>query len=124
MGQERVHRKYSPSQSERVFNCRGSTNLLKRVPARPSSVYAIEGTNAHDVLEAALQNKVRDARVAHLEWSTLFAEELDDGENHFYFAVQVALDHVYAILDENPDARTILGIHVQARFGHSLKRGC
>ena len=105
MGQERKHRRFSPSQSERNFLCLGSTNLLERVPARPSSFYALEGTNAHDVLEAALRNNVRDARVAHEDWSSLFFEPLDDGTNEFYLAVQMAIDHVYSILDEYPDAQ-------------------
>jgi hypothetical protein len=104
VGQERAHRRYSPSQAERFFACKGSNNLLKRVPARASPPYAVEGTNAHTVFEAALANRVRDARVAHEEFSELFAEELDDGVNEFYLSIQIALDHVYSILDENPDA--------------------
>lgn len=105
MGQEREHREFSPSQAERFFACRGSNNLLRRVPARPSSPYAIEGTNAHEVLEAALANGVRDAKEAHENWSNLFFENLDDGANEFYLSIQIALDYVYAILDEHPDAQ-------------------
>lgn len=105
MGQERAHREYSPSQAERFFACKGSNALLRRVPARPSSPYAIEGTNAHAVLEAALRNNVRDAKEAHENWTTLFFEELDDGTNEFYLSVQIALDHVYSILDAHPDAQ-------------------
>lgn len=105
MGQERTHREFSPSQAERFFACKGSNNLLRRVPARPTSHYAVEGTNAHDVLEAALRNNVRDAREAHENWSSLFFEELDDGSNEFYMSVQIALDHIYSILDEYADAQ-------------------
>lgn len=101
---ERVHRKYSPSQAERFLACYGSTNLLKRVRARPSSPYAIEGTKAHEVLEAALLNGVRDAKTAHLEYSALCCEDLNTHENLFYFAIDMALNHIYSLLDEYPDA--------------------
>lgn len=101
---ERSHRRFSPSQAERFIACRGSTNLLARVPARPSTEWSIEGTKAHEVLQAGLENGIRDAKEAHREYSTVFAEDLDDGENFFYRAVQAALDHVYGILDDYPDA--------------------
>jgi hypothetical protein len=104
MTQERAHRKYSPSSAERVINCRGSTELLARVPKSPDSIYAIEGRKAHDVVEAALVNGVRDAREAHENWTTLFFEDLDDGKNNFYSAIQMMLDYVYDLLDEYPDA--------------------
>jgi hypothetical protein len=99
---EREHRRFSPSQAERFRACHGSTNLLARVPKRPSSKWAIEGTNAHTVLEAALVNGVRDSREAHVEYSELFAEDLNTSENMFYFSIQVALDYIYGILDEYP----------------------
>lgn len=106
MQRERVHRKYSPSQAERVFGCHGSTNLLARVPARPPSVYAEEGTDAHEVVDAALKNSIRDAKEAHRGYSTVFAKDLDDGTNEFYLSVQIMLDHVYSIIDAYPDAVT------------------
>lgn len=104
MAQERKHRRYSSSQAERFFACNGSNNLLARVPVRPSSIYEIEGTNAHEVHEAALINKVRNAKEAHETWSNLFFEELDDGSNDFYSSIQISLDHIYSILDEYSDA--------------------
>lgn len=105
MGQERTHRKYSPSQSDRNFACEGSTDLLARVPVRPSGEYAEEGQKAHTILEAALNHRVRDARVAHEEYCLdLMFEDLDDGTNDFYLSVQTALDYVYGLLAENPDA--------------------
>lgn len=101
---DRKHHKFSPSQSERFRVCYGSTNLLARVPARPSSEYAIGGTKAHEVLDAALVNRVRKAREAHTEYSSLCMEDLNTRENNFYFSIQVALNHIYAILDESNDA--------------------
>lgn len=106
--EERSHRKYSPSRAERIAACPGSVALLERVPARPDTKYSIEGRKAHVVLEAALDNRVRDARVAHKDWSYLCMELLDSNDggpyDNFYFSVQMALDHVYDILDRNPDA--------------------
>lgn len=101
---DRQHRRFSPSQAERFTVCHGSTNLLQRVPARPDSEYAIEGTKAHEVLDAALANGIRDAKTAHRDYSSLCMEDLNTWDNMFYFAVNMALNYVYDILDEYPDA--------------------
>lgn len=101
---ERTHRRFSPSQAERFRACNGSTNLLKRVPPMPPTEWSIEGTKAHTVLEAALRHRVRRAKEAHEDYSELCCEELNTVNNHFYYSIQVALNHVYAILDEHPDA--------------------
>ena len=103
MGQERAHRRYSPSQADRFFACRGSNNLLKRVPVRPTSSYAQEGIDAHTILEAALTGQCRDAQEAH-DFLTTLPHSLDDGQNEFYLSIQIALDHIYSILDAYSDA--------------------
>lgn len=102
---ERAHRKYSPSNTERNDLCHGSTQLIARVPPRPDQTWTIEGRKAHDVLEAALRAGCRDAEEGHREHSVHFFEELNDNSNEFYLAIQIALDHVYGILDEHPDAK-------------------
>lgn len=108
---EREHRRFSPSQAERFSVCKGSTRLLERVPARPSGPYAIEGTTAHEVLEAGLANGLRTAREAH-EASIHCCVELDDEHGgpyeNFYFSIQTALNHVYHILADNPGAEVWL----------------
>lgn len=105
MTQERKHRRYSPSQADRTFTCTGSRALLDRVPARPSGEFAIEGTDAHTVFEAAVKYRVSDAKAAHREYVPhLILEDLDTGYNDFYRAIQDALDYVFAILADNPDA--------------------
>lgn len=101
---EREHARFSPSQAERFFACHGSINLLARVPKSRPSEYAIEGTKAHIVLDAALKNGVRNAKEAHLDYSSLCMEDLDTPENFFYRAIQAALNYIYAILDDYPDA--------------------
>jgi hypothetical protein len=102
---ERAHRRFSPSQADRNALCPGSSALLARVPKAPSSPYAKEGTDAHAVLQAGLENGVRDAVVAHREYSYLFDVDLDDGTNEFYLAVQAALDYAYDLMDEYPNAQ-------------------
>lgn len=111
MGQERTHRRYSPSQSERNDLCRGSNNLLARVPVRPTSPYAQEGTDAHTVFEAALKANCRDAKEAH-DLLTVLPDTLDDGTNDFHLSIQIALNHVYSILDAYPDAQMWIETYV------------
>lgn len=50
---ERAHSKFSASGAERWFNCSGSVKLSEGVPDK-SNVWSIEGTEAHEVLEALL----------------------------------------------------------------------
>lgn len=104
MTAEREHRLYSPSQAEGFFVCRGRQRAQARAPQEPESPYALEGTQAHEVLQAALENGVWDARTAHLEYSSLFMYDLDNKRNEFYLSIDTALNHIKSILDENPDA--------------------
>lgn len=101
---ERTHARYSASFAPTLFRCKGAANLLRRVPPAPSSPYAVEGTKAHNVVEAALANHVWDAKTAHVEHSDWCFEELDTRENLFYFSVQVMLDYVAKLLTTYPDA--------------------
>lgn len=98
--EDREHRRYSPSQIERIELCPGSVNLLERTPARLPSKYAQEGTEAHDVLHVALSNGIRDAKLAKEE-SYVFHK---DFEADFYYSIQATLNYVYDILDTYPDA--------------------
>ena len=108
MSEEREHRRFSASQADRNALCLGSSNLLARVPKAPPSKYAIEGTHAHAVLEAALRNGVRDAREAHRDYSYLFDVDLDDGTNEFYLAIDTALNYIYDLWDQYPDAQVYI----------------
>lgn len=51
--EERAHSKFSASGAERWFNCPGSVELSEGMPDK-SSPWAIEGTQAHEVLEALM----------------------------------------------------------------------
>lgn len=63
---ERKHSKFSASGAERWFNCSASVELSEGMPSR-DSVWSIEGTKAHEVLEevlrALIEHRGREARV-------------------------------------------------------------
>lgn len=56
---ERAHSKFSASGAERWFACPGSVELSEGMPDK-SSIYAEEGTYAHEILEALLRVKISE----------------------------------------------------------------
>lgn len=54
---ERKHSKFSASGAERWFNCQGSVKLSEGLPDK-DSVWSIEGTKAHEVLEDLMQKAI------------------------------------------------------------------
>lgn len=54
---ERKHSKFSASGAERWFNCPGSVELSEGLPDK-DSVWSIEGTQAHEVLEALMRASI------------------------------------------------------------------
>lgn len=57
-----AHAKFSASSSARWFACPGSIALSERAPPQRESPHALEGTQAHKVLEAFLKNGKKNAR--------------------------------------------------------------
>lgn len=51
---ERAHSKFSASGAERWFNCPGSVQIQEGLPDK-NSVYSIDGTKAHEVLEKTFE---------------------------------------------------------------------
>lgn len=104
---ERTHARYSPSKMERLALCPGSDAATQGVLSRDSQ-WSIEGRKAHQVLEAALLNRIQNVRAAHLDYSDLCMEELDEEYGgpykKFYSSVQECVDYVFDILTTNPDA--------------------
>lgn len=82
--------------------------MIDRVPPRRDTTYSIEGTKAHIVLNAALDNRIRSAKVAHRDYSELCMEDLDEHDHGeykmFYSSIDRMLEEVYEILDQFPDA--------------------
>jgi hypothetical protein len=52
---QRAHSKFSASGSERWLNCAASVALEEKSPPSADSVWSIEGTRAHEVLEVVLK---------------------------------------------------------------------
>ena len=55
--QERAHAELSASGSSRWLNCPGSVAAVRHYPEKPSSIYALEGTLAHELADTCLTNK-------------------------------------------------------------------
>lgn len=60
---ERKHSKFSASGAERYFKCPGCVELSEGLPDK-SSPWALEGTEAHEVLESILKAMSEDSRPA------------------------------------------------------------
>lgn len=59
---ERKHSKYSASGAERWFNCQGSVELSEGIPDK-DTVWSLEGTKAHEVLEVTIESLLRGERI-------------------------------------------------------------
>lgn len=97
MHSERTHGRYSPSQADRFFECPASVKMLAKVPPRPSSVYAVRGTWAHEVIEHAIRSNIQDATEAVSSHDVHFATDFDRGD---IAAIDTALDYIYEKRDE------------------------
>lgn len=96
----REHATYGGSAIERISLCPGSAKRARTVP-RVETSYSKDGTEAHELLEYALRNKIRDARTA----AFICKRSLPDEDKHDdrMNAVQECLDLVYDILDAYED---------------------
>lgn len=106
---ERGHAKYSASGYPRYSRCPGSPRLLSTLTARPSSIYAEDGTRAHELLELCLQERIRDC--SFLEGVVISAAGTPIDSEHVR-GVNVALDYIYSLLDDEPEAALMTEQHV------------
>ena len=90
MHSERTHGKFSPSQADRFFFCKGSANLIATMRPRAPSRYAIEGTQAHEIIEAGLRNQCKTATQA-IDNSIYCLEDFD---TRYKGAINEALDYI------------------------------
>jgi len=93
----REHAEYNPSGSHRWMNCHGCIRLARTAPPLPPSEYALDGTEAHELLELCLSGRQRDVALA-----SAYAGRKDDEDR--IEAVQTAVNYVFSILDTHPDA--------------------
>lgn len=102
---ERAHSKLSASGAERWFNCPGSVELSEGQPDK-SSPWALEGTQAHEVLEAIM--------VAILGRAPFKDEHPDDMLTHGYNAARFILN----IHDKLPGSEVLVETRIKLDFIH------
>lgn len=73
---ERKHSKFSASASERWFSCQGSVELSEGLPDK-ETVWSIQGTQAHEVLERVLDAK-REKRAVNFQHHDRGARDMVD----------------------------------------------
>lgn len=71
----RAHCELSPSSASRWMACPGSVALLRKVPRPGSSVYAQEGTAAHELAEECLRSKKDPQDLLGQKWVDESGEE-------------------------------------------------
>lgn len=101
-----THAQLSPSKRYRWAVCPGSIREEAKIPERPSSAAAIDGTHTHTVLEYCIKNGMHDASLTTKMTFT-------DHEGDFTVdqkradRVQFALDYIQSRLEANPGAEVI-----------------
>jgi hypothetical protein len=100
------HAKLSPSARYRWAACPGSVRESAKVPERPSSAAAIEGTHTHTVLEYCIKHKQTEAKkfvgFVFSDHEGQFSPNVKQAER-----VQFALDYIAKRLEDNPGAEVI-----------------
>lgn len=91
---ERSHSACSPSSAYRFMACPGSIRLIAQAPAQKDSIYALQGTAAHELGELCLANKQDAAEYVDREVGGFIV----DGE--MAEAVQVYLDYARSVIEE------------------------
>lgn len=108
----RTHALYSASSSSRWMHCYGSIQRAAGMPAGLASSYALDGEEAHELLEYALTGQYRSAYEAKI-MSGIVWEHRHDTEEIRLESVQDALDHVQELIDAYaPDLR----VYLETRF--------
>lgn len=86
----KAHATLSASSAERWFNCPGSVRMIKDIPPQESSPYAIEGTNAHAMLEW----KLKQALFGEVEDCPEFMKTDESLPDDMEDAVDFALEYI------------------------------
>lgn len=77
------------------------------VGERPSGPYAVDGTEAHELVEYTLRERYTNAKEALVMSGMVWTHRTDDEDNRLA-SVQTMLDYVYELLDTYEDAELIL----------------
>jgi hypothetical protein len=136
----RAHSKFSASGAERWFNCPGSVELSEGLPDK-SSVWAVEGTYGHEVLETLLLKAIKHdwqgvpVIAANIEVAKLLqnpempsvASKLQrnfkDMVNDIVRHSRNAADFMLKKFRENPDAEFMVETRIYLSFIHEAMFG-
>ena len=109
--QERKHSRFSASGASRWFACPGSVSLSEGVPSK-DSIWSLEGTRAHEILEKMISRKTR--RISAAEYMAALAsappEMIQFGNS--------AADFILAVHREAYDAELMVETRVLLDFVH------
>ena len=94
----RKHAVYAASASDRWLRCTGSIAYTAGLPEGMASSYALDGTEAHELLEFALTNGYRSAFVAHSAMQPQWTYR-HDNEDARLESLQEGLDHLWDLID-------------------------
>lgn len=104
----RAHSKFSASGAERWFKCPGSVELSEGLPDK-TSVWAEEGTKAHEVLEVVLRGQIAKKRVVVSPIGTPTEMSL-----HAFRAASFIL----GLHDRTPDSEVLVETRIYLDFIH------
>lgn len=112
----RKHALCSASSAERWLECPGSVGLSMTVPEPPTSSYALEGTEAHELSEKILHQWVKDDYTLEDE----FLHSLREGREEMFDYV---MQYVYACVEEAMafDATPTIRIEQRLTFNEDMK---
>lgn len=106
----RTHSLYSASSSERWMNCAASIPRSAGVPEGVSSSYALDGEEAHELLEYALVNGYNSAQEAFIMGEFHWTHR-HDTEDERIASVQLAMDTAQDIIDAfGPNVQVFLEV--------------
>lgn len=108
----RAHAKLSASGSDRWLSCPGSVDMEKMFPENDSSVYAEEGTFAHELSELHLAFRLdlisafdHDTRLSLIKLNPFYSQEMED---HVQIYTDIVIERIYAAKAVTPDAVVLL----------------
>lgn len=111
---ERAHSKFSASASERWFQCPGSVELSEGLPDK-SSVWAKEGTHAHEVLEAIMRTTLSGNDGADVEeWLPVIRDAPTDMVRYG----REAAEFIFGVADRYPGSEVLVETRIYLDFIH------
>lgn len=111
---ERKHSKFSASGAERWFNCQGSVKLSEGLPDK-DSVWSLEGTKAHEVLESVLVSLISGKNKAAGTLRVLTDVERGEMGIHGFNAAAF----IYGLHEKNSGSEILVETRISLPFIHA-----